>query len=175
VLCSCLSGLSLPMLVIYGENDNSWSPAAQGAMARRLGARRVCIPGVVHSPAVEARDHDGQRPDALLGRSRDDRRKARRQHHRNAASPRSGAAGPVTFARREAEACPWYAVARKDLGRFQLRGRLCGPQCTQPSAKGAVGTALTGGPPHRSQRAGLPHWAPTLGVWRRSGPEGMGA
>ena len=30
----------------------------------------------------------------------------------------------------------------------------------------AVGTALAGGPPHRSQRAGLPHWAPTLGVWR---------
>ena len=28
----------------------------------------------------------------------------------------------------------------------------------------AVGTALTGGPPHRSQRAGLPHWAPTLGA-----------
>jgi hypothetical protein len=24
----------------------------------------------------------------------------------------------------------------------------------------AVGTALAGGPPHRSQRAGLPHWAP---------------
>ncbi len=26
----------------------------------------------------------------------------------------------------------------------------------------AVGTALTGRPPHRSQRAGLPHWAPAL-------------
>jgi len=32
----------------------------------------------------------------------------------------------------------------------------------------AVGTALAGGPPHRSQRAGLPHWAPTLGKWRRN-------
>jgi len=32
----------------------------------------------------------------------------------------------------------------------------------------AVGPALSGGPPHRSQRAGLPHWAPTLGVWRRN-------
>ena len=28
----------------------------------------------------------------------------------------------------------------------------------------AVGTALSGRPPHRSQRAGLPHWAPTSGV-----------
>ena len=39
----------------------------------------------------------------------------------------------------------------------------------------AVGTALAGGPPHRSQRAGLPHWAPTLGEWRRSGPPGRDA
>ena len=44
----------LPMLVIYGENDNSWSPAAQEDMAHRLGARRLCIPAAVHSPAVEA-------------------------------------------------------------------------------------------------------------------------
>jgi pimeloyl-ACP methyl ester carboxylesterase len=44
----------LEILVIYGEDDNSWSPDAQEAMATRLGARRVCIPGAVHSPAVEA-------------------------------------------------------------------------------------------------------------------------
>jgi pimeloyl-ACP methyl ester carboxylesterase len=44
----------LPILVIYGENDNSWSPATQENMARRLGARRLCIPAAVHSPAVEA-------------------------------------------------------------------------------------------------------------------------
>jgi pimeloyl-ACP methyl ester carboxylesterase len=44
----------IPMLVIYGENDNSWSPETQEDMARRLGARRVCIPGAVHSPNVEA-------------------------------------------------------------------------------------------------------------------------
>ena len=28
----------------------------------------------------------------------------------------------------------------------------------------AVGTAVAGGPPRRSQRAGLPHWAPPLGA-----------
>jgi pimeloyl-ACP methyl ester carboxylesterase len=44
----------LPMLVIYGEDDNAWAPAAQEKMARRLNARRVCIPGAVHSPSVEA-------------------------------------------------------------------------------------------------------------------------
>jgi hypothetical protein len=33
-----------------------------------------------------------------------------------------------------------------------------------PMVQIAVGTALAGGPPRRSQRAGLPHWAPALGV-----------
>jgi pimeloyl-ACP methyl ester carboxylesterase len=42
------------MLVLYGEDDNSWSPASQEEMARRLGASRICIPAAVHSPAVEA-------------------------------------------------------------------------------------------------------------------------
>jgi pimeloyl-ACP methyl ester carboxylesterase len=50
-----LAGIEgVPMLVVYGENDDSWSPSAQDLMAKRLGARRVCIPGAVHSPNVEA-------------------------------------------------------------------------------------------------------------------------
>jgi pimeloyl-ACP methyl ester carboxylesterase len=49
-----LARLDLPMLVIYGEDDNAWSPAAQEAMAQQLGARRLCIPAAMHSPAVEA-------------------------------------------------------------------------------------------------------------------------
>jgi pimeloyl-ACP methyl ester carboxylesterase len=49
-----LARLDLPMLVIYGEDDNAWSPAAQEAMAQRLGASRLCIPAAMHSPAVEA-------------------------------------------------------------------------------------------------------------------------
>ncbi len=37
--------------------------------------------------------------------------------------------------------------------------------CNQARAdEVAVGTALTGGPPHRSQRAELPHWAPASGI-----------
>jgi pimeloyl-ACP methyl ester carboxylesterase len=44
----------LPILVLYGENDDAWLPAVQERMARRLGAERVCIPGAGHSPAVEA-------------------------------------------------------------------------------------------------------------------------
>ena len=49
-----LAQLDLPILVIYGEDDNAWSPAAQEQMAQRLGARRLCIPAAMHSPAVEA-------------------------------------------------------------------------------------------------------------------------
>jgi superfamily II DNA/RNA helicase len=44
----------LPLLVIYGEDDNAWSPQAQEDMALQLDAQRVCIPGAAHSPAVEA-------------------------------------------------------------------------------------------------------------------------
>ena len=43
-------------MVIYGENDDAWPPAAQDRMARRLHAERACIPGAAHSPAVEAPD-----------------------------------------------------------------------------------------------------------------------
>ena len=41
--------------------------------------------------------------------------------------------------------------------------------------KVSVGTALSCRPPHRSQRAELPHWAPTSGVWRRIDRLGTGA
>ncbi|HZE30490.1 MAG TPA: alpha/beta hydrolase [Actinoallomurus sp.] len=45
---------SLPVLVLYGENDDAWAPEDQAFMAERLGARKVVIPGAAHSPAVEA-------------------------------------------------------------------------------------------------------------------------
>ncbi len=44
----------VPLMVVYGENDDAWAPAAQEDMAARLGAQRVCIPAAAHSPAVEA-------------------------------------------------------------------------------------------------------------------------
>jgi pimeloyl-ACP methyl ester carboxylesterase len=44
----------LPILVVYGENDDTWPPQVQDLMGRRLRARRVCIPGAAHSPAIEA-------------------------------------------------------------------------------------------------------------------------
>jgi pimeloyl-ACP methyl ester carboxylesterase len=43
-----------PLLVLYGEDDDAWAPSIQETMAERLGAQRVCIPGALHSPAVEA-------------------------------------------------------------------------------------------------------------------------
>jgi len=44
----------VPLMVVYGENDDAWAPAAQEDMAAQLGAQRVCIPAAAHSPAVEA-------------------------------------------------------------------------------------------------------------------------
>ena len=52
--------------------------------------------------------------------------------------------------------CPFRSSRRVAPGNFT-------PRPPQNRAV-AVGTALSGGPPHRSQRAGLPHWAPTSGV-----------
>jgi pimeloyl-ACP methyl ester carboxylesterase len=46
----------LPVMVIYGENDDAWPPATQHRMARRLSAERACIPAAAHSPAIEAPD-----------------------------------------------------------------------------------------------------------------------
>jgi pimeloyl-ACP methyl ester carboxylesterase len=44
----------MPILVLYGEDDDRWEPAAQEEMAARLDAERVCIPAAAHSPAVDA-------------------------------------------------------------------------------------------------------------------------
>lgn len=46
--------LHVPVLVLYGEDDDKWEPAAQEEMAARLGAERICIPAAAHSPAVDA-------------------------------------------------------------------------------------------------------------------------
>lgn len=45
---------AVPVMVLYGENDDAWEPAEQEDMAARLRAQRVCIPAAAHSPAVEA-------------------------------------------------------------------------------------------------------------------------
>ncbi|WP_067455438.1 alpha/beta fold hydrolase [Actinomadura macra] len=45
---------ALPLLVLYGEDDDVWDPRAQAVMADRLGAAKVVIPSAAHSPAVEA-------------------------------------------------------------------------------------------------------------------------
>lgn len=49
-----LAAVDLPQLVLYGENDDAWSPGTQSEMAERLDARRVVIPAAAHSPNVEA-------------------------------------------------------------------------------------------------------------------------
>ncbi len=44
----------LPLMVLYGEDDDVWLPEVQAAMSDRLDASRVVIPGAAHSPAWEA-------------------------------------------------------------------------------------------------------------------------
>jgi pimeloyl-ACP methyl ester carboxylesterase len=44
----------LPLLVLYGEDDDAWDPRIQAVMADRLDASMVVIPGAAHSPAWDA-------------------------------------------------------------------------------------------------------------------------
>jgi len=48
-----LAATGLPLLVLYGEHDDAWSPAVQAAMADRLGAPTAVIADAIHSPAVQ--------------------------------------------------------------------------------------------------------------------------
>jgi pimeloyl-ACP methyl ester carboxylesterase len=54
-----LRDTGVPVLVVYGVDDDAWSPDEQRVMADRLDARHVSIDGAAHSPACEA-------PDALV-------------------------------------------------------------------------------------------------------------
>jgi pimeloyl-ACP methyl ester carboxylesterase len=51
-----LAALDLPVLVVYGEQDDVWPPALQAATAERLGAGCVALPGLGHSPAADDPD-----------------------------------------------------------------------------------------------------------------------
>ncbi|MGR7023735.1 alpha/beta fold hydrolase [Geodermatophilus sp. URMC 62] len=48
-----LAATGVPVLVVHGEADDAWTPAAQADMAARLGARHEVVPAAVHSPAIE--------------------------------------------------------------------------------------------------------------------------
>jgi pimeloyl-ACP methyl ester carboxylesterase len=48
-----LAARNVAALVLYGENDDAWTPAQQSDMAARLRAREAIIPAAAHSPAVE--------------------------------------------------------------------------------------------------------------------------
>ncbi|GGL08650.1 alpha/beta hydrolase [Sphaerisporangium melleum] len=49
-----LREVGVPILVLYGEHDDGWSPLTQAEMAESLDADIVVVPGALHSPAVEA-------------------------------------------------------------------------------------------------------------------------
>ncbi len=48
-----LKAAGVPLIVVYGEQDDAWSPAEQDEMAARLDAPVVVVPDAFHSPAVE--------------------------------------------------------------------------------------------------------------------------
>ncbi|HUQ56753.1 alpha/beta hydrolase [Lentzea sp.] len=53
-LARALRSSGTPCLVVCGDSDDAWSPAAQRDMAERLDADFAVLPGVMHSPNTEA-------------------------------------------------------------------------------------------------------------------------
>lgn len=53
-LARALRSSGTPSLVVCGDADDAWSPAAQRDMAERLDADFAVLPGVMHSPNTEA-------------------------------------------------------------------------------------------------------------------------
>ncbi|GGN12690.1 alpha/beta hydrolase [Lentzea pudingi] len=53
-LARTLRSSGTPCLVVCGDSDDAWSPAAQRDMAERLDADFAVLPGVMHSPNTEA-------------------------------------------------------------------------------------------------------------------------
>lgn len=53
-LAKVIDDTDLPVLVLYGEDDDAWHPQVQAEMAERLDVERIVIPGAAHSPAVDA-------------------------------------------------------------------------------------------------------------------------
>jgi pimeloyl-ACP methyl ester carboxylesterase len=49
-----LADVGLPVLVLYGERDDVWTPASQALLAESVGAEHIVLPDVGHSPAAEA-------------------------------------------------------------------------------------------------------------------------
>jgi pimeloyl-ACP methyl ester carboxylesterase len=58
-----LAATSVPILVVFGENDDAWSPDVQKEMARRLGASAVVVTNAGHTPSE---DQPQATADALL-------------------------------------------------------------------------------------------------------------
>ena len=48
-----VAALGLPMLAVWGPDDDTWPPDLQADMARRLGARTAVVDGSGHSPAAD--------------------------------------------------------------------------------------------------------------------------
>lgn len=55
-----IESLALRVLVLYGRDDDAWTPSSQEQHARDLGARHVVVERAGHSPAAEAPDVTAQ-------------------------------------------------------------------------------------------------------------------
>ena len=81
----------LPILVMYGENDDAWPPEVQYRMGRRLRAQRICIPGAAHSPAIEAPETTASMLTSFWNTAEEASRRRRRRRRRHGTEGSSAA------------------------------------------------------------------------------------
>ena len=161
----------LPKLVSYGENDDAWPPEIQDAMADRLGAERVCIPGAAHSPAVEAPEttaamltrfwNQAESTSGPRGRSGSTGSRRRPGHPTGGAGqPPSGPRGTARGSRTSRTSSPALAGRRRLPGRSQARSGTSRPppstrrRCPRPGAAAGSGTPRCAPSAGRARSAG---------------------
>ena len=69
-LAKAAAAACLPMMVVYGENDDAWPTDEQDEMAQRLSAEPRLHPGRRALPRRRGSDDDSEHPDRLLERGR---------------------------------------------------------------------------------------------------------
>jgi pimeloyl-ACP methyl ester carboxylesterase len=145
----------VPILVLYGENDDAWAPATQNRMAKKLGAQRVCIPAAAHSPAVEAPETTASTLTAFWNAAESSARRRKTVTGHSVLPP--GSAGPGS----EGSA----GAGSADAGSADARSAGTGSAGARSAGTGTAGAGPAGASPSQGRRGSAA--AMPSGQWLR--------
>ena len=113
---------SAPILVLYGENDDAWTPAVQDRMARRLGAQRILHPRCRALPRCRGAGDHGKHANRVLERGREQRTAPQGRRSRRSAAGRGLATRELTRRGLAQRGLAQRGLAQRGLGRRGLAG-----------------------------------------------------